>query len=281
MGVFDDMDQADIFGDRSPYFYPGQHIVQLTGAKVINGHHGETHIIEARILGVRSVHPESSPVGTICAQGFNASKNPAAAKRATETWVKFMCSIYGIAQSDWDAAQWKANIANVIDNNALAGTIVALDCFFKPMEKGGDFTVHNWRGIPSVEELLRFGLDATGAPIPGWIDPSPMAAPVYVPPAPAAAPAPAPAAAPAATPAPAPAAAPAPAPAPAPAAAPAPAPAAAPAAAPAPAPAAAPAPAPAAAPAPARPAAPAPQYAVDAGGRSLISHDGGVSWAFA
>ncbi len=202
MGVFDDMNQAEIFGDRAPYFFPGQHIVQITGAKVVNGHHGETHIIEARILGVRSVHPESSPVGTVCAQGFNASKNPAAAKRATETWVKFMCALYGIKQQDWDAAQWKSNIANVIDNGALNGTITMLDCFFKEMLQGGDFTVHNWKGAPSADDLARFGLDANGVGIPGWVDPSPaVAAPVVaaaVAPAPvAAAPSPAPAPAPA------------------------------------------------------------------------------------
>jgi len=208
MGVFDDMNQAEIFGDRAPYFYPGQHIVQITGAKVVNGHNGETHIIEGRILGVRSEHPDSSPVGTICAQGFNASKSPQAAKRATETWVKFMCAVYGIKQGDWDANQWKANIANVIDNGALNGTITALDCFFKKMQNGEDFTVHNWKGAPSPDDLLRFGLDPAGAPIPGWVDPSPVSvnpalAVAAAAPAPVAAPAPAPTPAPMAAPAPA------------------------------------------------------------------------------
>ncbi len=174
MGVFDNMDQAEIFGDKKPYFFPGQHIVRIAGAKIVNGHKGETHIIEATILGVRSKDPGSSPVGTTCAQGFNASKNPSATKRATATWVKFLCAAYGVEKEAWDGPTWAANVANVIDNGALNGHIMGLDCHFKKMDNGEDFTVHLWKPTPSAEELARFGLDPAGAPIPGWVDPSPV-----------------------------------------------------------------------------------------------------------
>jgi hypothetical protein len=156
MGVFDNLDQASVF-ENSKWFQPGRYIVEIQQCKFISsGFHGDSFVIEAKVLGVISTHPDAPQPGELCAQVWNASGEKRDIARGT--WLGFLCAIYGAKPADYSGEQWKAISAAVIDDNKLKGQWVYLEVFMKKTQKGNDFTQHKWLGTPKPEVLKEFNL---------------------------------------------------------------------------------------------------------------------------
>ena len=154
--MFDNADQVTIF-ENSAYFQPGRYIVKINACKLITGgHKGDSFVIECTVLGSKSESDKAPGVGETAAQVWNASGQ----KRdlARSTWFGFLCAAYGVAQSDYDNAAWKAVSEAVIEKGALNGTILYLECFNKITKAGNDFTKHNWGGVPTAEQMAEFGV---------------------------------------------------------------------------------------------------------------------------
>jgi hypothetical protein len=156
MGIFDNLDQAQVF-ENSKYFQPGRYIVDINACKFnMAGFKGDSFVIEATVVAAISDHPDAPKPGELAAQVWNASGE----KRdiARNTWLGFLCNVYGIKHDQYTGEQWKAISAKVIDDNALKGTRLYLEVFMKKTKAGGDFTQHAWRGVPTAEQLAEFGL---------------------------------------------------------------------------------------------------------------------------
>lgn len=156
MGIFDNLDQAQVF-ENSKYFQPGRYIVEINACKFNQaGFKGDSFVIEATIVAAISEHPEAPKVGELAAQVWNASGE----KRdiARNTWLGFLCNVYGVKPDEYSGEQWKAISAQVIDNNALKGTRLYLEVFMKTTKANNPFTQHAWRGVPTAEQLAEFGL---------------------------------------------------------------------------------------------------------------------------
>lgn len=163
MSIFDNLDQADVF-EQSKYFQPGRYIVAISACKFNSGgFKGDSFVIEAVTKGVLSDHADAPKVGELCAQVWNASGE----KRdiARNTWLGFLCAVYGVGPKDYGGDQWKNISAAVIDQNALKDTLMYLEVFMKKTRAGGDFTQHAWRGVPTESQLSEFGLDNAGNPL--------------------------------------------------------------------------------------------------------------------
>lgn len=154
--IFDDLDQATVF-ENSKYFQAGMYIVDIGACKFISGgHKGDSFVIEAKIAGVKSDHADAPQVGETAAQVWNASGEKRDIGR--NTWLAFLCAAYGVEQSKYDGAQWKTVSERVLEG-ALNGTRLRVEVWMKTIQRTGKpFTMHTWRGVPSVEELAEFGL---------------------------------------------------------------------------------------------------------------------------
>lgn len=158
MSIFDDLDNANVF-ENSKYFQPGMYIAEIVGVKFIQaGYKGDSFVIEAKVVGVKSTHPEAPAVGELCAQVWNASGEKRDIARAT--WMGFLCAVFGVKQEQYTAAQWKQISSQVIDGGALNGKRFALEVFTKKTRTGGDFTYHKWLGAATAEQLAEFGIAA-------------------------------------------------------------------------------------------------------------------------
>lgn len=158
MGIFDNLDQAEVF-ENSKYFQPGRYIIAIKACKFIKGgHKGDSFVIECTVKGVISDDPNAPQIGELAAQVWNASGDKLDIAR--NTWLGFLCKAYGVKQKDYTGEQWKHISTKVIDDNALGGTVFALECFMKKTKAGGDFTQHAWRGVPTAEQLAEFGITA-------------------------------------------------------------------------------------------------------------------------
>jgi hypothetical protein len=156
MGIFDDLDQADVFAN-SKYFQPGMFIVDIKACKFITGgHKGDSFVIEATIVATKSDHADAPQPGELAAQVWNASGD----KRdiARNTWLGFLCSAYGVEQKAYSGEQWKTISEKVIGEGALDGTRLRVEVFMKTTRAGNPFTQHAWRGVPTAAELAEFGL---------------------------------------------------------------------------------------------------------------------------
>ena len=165
--IFDNLDQATVF-ENSKYFQSGIYIVDIQACKFISGgHKGDSFVIEAVIAGVKSTHEKAPQVGETAAQVWNASGEKRDIGR--NTWLGFLCAAYGVKQDKYTGEQWKAISTAVMDGGALNGgpssstpgtpTRLRLEVWMKTIERTGKpFTMHGWRGMPSVEELAEFGL---------------------------------------------------------------------------------------------------------------------------
>jgi len=156
MGIFDNLDQAEVF-ENSKYFQPGRYIVEIAACKFNQGgFKGDSFVIEATVKGVISDHADAPKVGERAAQVWNASGE----KRdiARNTWLGFLCKVYNVKQDAYDGEQWKTLSVKVIEDNALKGQLVLVEIFMKKTRAGGDFTQHAWRGVPTAEQMTEFGL---------------------------------------------------------------------------------------------------------------------------
>ena len=158
MSIFDQLDQTSIF-ENSKYFQPGRYIVAINAVKFIQGgYKGDSFVIEAKVLGVKSEHPDAPAPGELAAQVWNATGEKRDIARAT--WMGFLTTVYEKKQEELTAEQWKQVSAQVIDNNALAGQQLYLEVFMKKTRAGGDFTYHKWIGIATPDQLAEFGIAA-------------------------------------------------------------------------------------------------------------------------
>ncbi len=155
MGIFDNLDQADVF-ENSKFFQPGRYIVAIKACKFVQGFKGESFVIECVVKGVRSEHPDAPQPGELAAQVWSASGE----KRdiARSTWLGFLCAVTGKAKDDYTGEQWKSISSKAIDENALANQVCYLEVFMKKTRAGGDFTQHKWHGIATDAQLAEFGI---------------------------------------------------------------------------------------------------------------------------
>lgn len=165
-GVLDNLDQAEIF-ESAPYFQTGLYLPRIDACKLVTGHKGMSFVIEATVLGVDSKHPAAPDVGTRAAQVWNASKTPQKIEQARSTWMGFLCAVYDVEKTAYDGPRWKVISADVLDNNSLKGTLMALEAYTRDnTTNDGQYTVHTWRR-PTAEDFVKFALNADGSPVGG------------------------------------------------------------------------------------------------------------------
>jgi hypothetical protein len=161
MGIFDNLDQTEVF-EQSQYFQTGRYIVAIKACKFIQGHRGESFVIEAIVKGAKSEHEKAPAYGQLAAQVWSASGD----KRdiARNTWVGFLCAVYGKKPGDFNAEEWKAT-SEAVMNGALLGQLMYLEVFEITTKAGKPFTKHAWRNVPSASDLAEFGIDGEGNPV--------------------------------------------------------------------------------------------------------------------
>ena len=166
MGVLDDLDQAEVF-EKSPFYQTGLYLPRIEACKLVNGHNGLSFVIDTTVLGADSKHAQAPQVGNRDSQVWNASKTPQKIEQARGTWMGFLCAVYGVEKTAFDGARWKAISADVLDNNALKGTLMALEAYTRDNTTNeGQYTVHTWRR-PTAEDFAKFGINADGSPVGG------------------------------------------------------------------------------------------------------------------
>lgn len=158
MGIFDNLDQAQVF-ENSKWFQPGRYIVEINRCVYIkDGFKGDSFVIEVLVHGAISDDVNAPKPGEIAAHVWNATGD----KReiARNTWLGFLCNVFGLKPTDRDSAWWKSVSAQILDDNYLKGTKLYLEVFAKTTQAGNPFTAHNWKGVPTAEQFAEFGLPA-------------------------------------------------------------------------------------------------------------------------
>lgn len=163
MGIFDDLDQADAFSN-SKYFQEGRYVVKIVACKFIQGHKGDTFVVESTVLGVKSSRADAPQVGERAAHVWRASGSPEKVTMGRANWKGFLCAVFALGDgSTLDGAYWKRISASVLDANYLKNQVFGLECHTKKTRSDDDFTVHNWRGPQSPAQLAEFGLAPDGS----------------------------------------------------------------------------------------------------------------------
>jgi hypothetical protein len=156
------LSQVQLF-EKGMYFQAGRYIVTVTACKFIEGHHGESYVVEGYVQGVLSSHPLAPQKGQTATHAWSASGSKS--KIGKSTWVGFLCAVLGVKQGDYSDAQWAEISRAAIDFNGLKGRTAYLECYVSKSSKRataenpeGAFTHHKWHGQPTPEQLSEFGL---------------------------------------------------------------------------------------------------------------------------
>lgn len=152
--LFKKLSAAQIF-ESSKYFRPGRYIVKIKDVKFIDGHRGESFVIETKVLAAVSSAEDAPEVGDTAAHVWKVSGDKK--QVGLGTWMQFMCAVLGMNQDDQTDDEWETISNDVIDNNAFEDIDMLLECHNIVTQAGDNFTKHTWIGQATDETKEEFG----------------------------------------------------------------------------------------------------------------------------
>ncbi len=157
MGMFSKLSTAQVF-NKSQFFQEGRYIVKIQNVKFVNGHNGESFVIEARTIAAISDVINAPKPNEMAVHIWNISGSELKKTMGKNTWMGFMCAVLDLDPCDQDDDDWEKISNEVIDDNAFEGIEMLLECHNTTTKSGGPFTVHNWIGKATDETREEFGL---------------------------------------------------------------------------------------------------------------------------
>lgn len=158
MGILDNLDQEAVFSDGGRFFHEGRYIVEINRCDLKQGYKGTNFVVEATVKGAISELDIAPKAGATAAHVWNADGDKASMARST--WIKFLCAMFDVEQSDYNGDQWKEISNKVLEGNALSGKLSYLEVYGIKTKANKDFTKHIWKGEPTPAQLSEFGLAA-------------------------------------------------------------------------------------------------------------------------
>lgn len=157
MNFFKNLSTAKAFG-QNKWATPGKYLVKLTAVRFNNGgYKGDSFVIEGTVEAAENAGGADDPKkGDSIAHVWNASGKKQDIAR--NTWMGFLCAVFGCSPEDRTDDEWAKISADVIENDALKDEVMFLEVFMKKTQAGGDFTYHGWRRIATEEDYKKFGL---------------------------------------------------------------------------------------------------------------------------
>lgn len=155
MGIFSKLSSAALF-EKSKYCTEGMYIAEIKAVKLVNGFKGDSFVIEASVVAVKS-HAEGAPQpGETVAHVWRCSGEKQ--QMGIATFMQFMSAVFGCEPDEKTDKEWETLSAKVIDENALEGTDMVLEVFNTTTKAGGQFTYHKWLHPAEEKDYAQFGI---------------------------------------------------------------------------------------------------------------------------
>lgn len=155
MGMFSKLSSAQLF-TKSKWFKDGKYLTKITAVKLVDGHKGESFIIESEVIATTSNDDDAPQSGEVAAHVWGVSGDKK--QMGLATWMQFLCAVFGMEPEEQSDEEWEKISTEVLDNKSLEGTVMVLDVFTIQTKKNTPFTYHKWLHEATKEDYSKFNV---------------------------------------------------------------------------------------------------------------------------